>query len=273
MWSRVAFGYHANMRIALAVEYDGNGFCGWQRQPHCHAVQAELEHALGKIVNTPVTVHCAGRTDTGVHALAQVVHFDSPVERPLLAWTFGVNSHLDKRVAVHWAAPVPTDFHARFSALNRRYRYTIANQPTRPGLHFGRVSWVKRSLNCELMHSAAQCLVGEHDYSSFRSAECQADHARRNISFIRVERHGAEVVVDIQANGFLHNMVRIIIGCLLKVGTSDRPPAWLAEVLVARGRTQAGVTAPPHGLCFIQPQYPNKFSIPDFFERRQLGKF
>ena len=146
-------------RVALALEYDGGGFCGWQRQPHCRSVQEALEEAIERVTRVPVTVHCAGRTDTGVHAAAQVVHFDAPVTRPLRAWTFGVNSHLDRRVAVHWAAPVSDDFHARFSALDRSYRYTILNRPTRPGLHHGTLAWVRQPLDAERMHAAAQALA------------------------------------------------------------------------------------------------------------------
>jgi len=168
-------------RIALAVEYDGRGFCGWQRQPHCHSVQAEVESALSKIAQQSITIHCAGRTDTGVHATAQVVHFDSPVERPLRAWTFGANSHLDQRVAIHWAAVMPEDFHARFSAIDRSYRYTILNRATRPGYQAGTLGWERVPLDAEKMHLAAQHLVGEHDFTSFRSAECQANHAIRLI--------------------------------------------------------------------------------------------
>lgn len=251
-------------RIALAVEYDGNGFCGWQRQPHCHSVQAELESALSRIAQSPITVNCAGRTDTGVHAAAQVVHFDAPVARPLRAWTFGANSHLDRRVAVHWASVVQHDFHARFSALSRSYRYTLLNRAMRPGISSGTLGWERRPLDVPRMHEAAQVLVGEHDFQSFRSAQCQANHARRHLSAITVRRDGVQVMIELTANGFLHNMVRIITGCLLAIGRGDQPPQWLADVLSLRDRTRAGVTAPPGGLCFLQPRYPDHFGIPDF---------
>ncbi|MFK7892916.1 MAG: tRNA pseudouridine(38-40) synthase TruA [Granulosicoccus sp.] len=251
-------------RIALAVEYDGEGFCGWQRQLHCHAVQAELENALFKIARHPITVHCAGRTDTGVHASAQVVHFDTHVHRPMRAWSFGVNAHLHRNVAVHWSSVMPDDFHARYTALERSYRYTILNRATRPGYQAGTLGWERIPLDSERMHAAAQCLLGEHDFSSFRSSECQANHARRCVSHIAVIRQEDRIVVDITANGFLHNMVRIITGCLLAIGRKDRPIEWLTELLALQDRTQAGVTAPPQGLCFLQPRYPEKFNVPDF---------
>jgi tRNA pseudouridine38-40 synthase len=251
-------------RIALAVEYNGNGYCGWQRQPHCHSVQAELESALGVVAQTPVTVYCAGRTDTGVHAAAQIVHFETSVERPLRGWTFGVNSHLDAQVAVHWAGRMPMDFHARFSALDRSYRYTILNRAMRPGLESGLLAWVRQPLDAMRMHEAAQAVVGEHDFQSFRSAECQANHAIREIKTIRVYREGARVMIEVTANGFLHNMVRILTGCLTAIGRGEQPVDWMRTLLAARDRRAAGVTAPSTGLCFLQPTYPARFGVPDF---------
>ena len=251
-------------RIALAVEYDGEGFCGWQRQPHCHSVQAELEKALSAIACQPVTVFCSGRTDTGVHAKAQVVHFDTGVARPLRAWSFGVNSHLNRRVSVHWASPMPDSFHARFSALHRSYRYTLLNRATRPGYQAGTLGWERVPLDTDKMHAAAQQILGEHDFSSFRSSECQADHAIRLLKQLAVKRDRDRVVIDVTANGFLHNMVRILTGCLLAIGKGDKPVEWLAELLALRDRTRAGMTAPPHGLCFLQPGYPAEFGVPDF---------
>ena len=251
-------------RIALAVEYDGEGFCGWQRQPHCHSVQAELESALSKISQAPVTVYCAGRTDTGVHAAAQVVHFDTALDRPLRAWTFGANSHLDRRVSVHWAAEVANDFHARFTAIDRSYRYTLLNRATRPGYQAGSLGWERAQLDAQRMHDAAQVLLGEHDFSSFRSSECQANHPVRFLKRIRVYRDQDRIILEITANGFLHNMVRIITGCLLAIGRGDKPVDWMQTLLMAKDRSKAGVTARPHGLCFIQPGYPAKYGIPDF---------
>lgn len=251
-------------RIALAVEYDGEGFCGWQRQLHCHSVQAELEQALGKIVQMPVTVYCAGRTDSGVHAAAQIVHFDTELDRPLRAWTFGVNSHLDRRVAVHWAGFMSKDFHARFSAIERSYRYTLLNRSTRPGFQAGTLGWERVPLDAQRMHEAAQSLVGEHDFSSFRSANCQANHAVRLLKKISVFRQQDRVIIDVTANGFLHNMVRIITGCLLAIGRDEQPTDWMATLLKNQDRTRAGVTAKPQGLCFVQPGYPPEFGVPNF---------
>ena len=224
------------MRIALAVEYNGHGFCGWQRQPHCLSVQQALEEVLSKIADSPVTVICAGRTDTGVHAHAQVVHFDCMTERPERAWTFGANSALDRRIAVHWAQPVREDFHASFSAESRSYRHLIHNRRTRPGVHAGLLSWVNQSIDHELMQQAANQLLGTHDFSSFRSADCQAKQPVRTVKALNVTRHGDQVRVDITANGFLHNMVRIVVGSLVQVGKRERPPEWLGELLAARDR-------------------------------------
>lgn len=251
-------------RIALAVEYDGQGFCGWQRQPHCHSVQAEVEQALSKIAQQAITVYCAGRTDTGVHAAAQIIHFESDAERPLRAWTFGTNSHLDRRVVIHWAAEMPMNFHARFSAIDRSYRYTILNRPTRPGYQAGTLGWERVPLDADKMHAAAQVLLGEHDFSSFRSADCQANHAVRFVKRICVKRESDRVIVEVTANGFLHNMVRILTGCLLAIGRGERPEDWLSTLLAVRDRTEAGMTIAPRGLCFLQPSYPQEFGVPDF---------
>lgn len=259
------------MRIALAVEYDGRPFCGWQRQKHCHSVQAELEAALARIIDDEVTVHCAGRTDTGVHAAAQIVHFDTAVARPLRAWTFGVNSHLASAVAVHWAAAMPDDFHARFSAFERSYRYSILNRSTRPGLASGRLGWERQPLDALQMHRQAQVLVGEHDFQSFRAAQCQAAHAVREIRSISVTRRGARIDIDISANGFLHNMVRIITGCLIRIGRGEAGPGWLASVLAARDRTLAAKTVAPGGLCFLQPRYPEHYGVPDFVATQSVA--
>jgi len=254
----------SGMRIALAVEYDGSEFCGWQRQPHCHSVQAELEAALTKIADEPITVSCSGRTDTGVHGLAQVVHFDTNAVRPLRAWTFGTNTHLHKSVAVHWASEVSPEFHARFKALNRSYRYSILNRGTRSGLYADKLSWVNQPLDVDAMHAAAQQLLGVHDFSAFRSADCQAKHAIRDLQKLDVARNGSIVTIDVVANGFLHNMVRILSGCLIRIGKGEETQSWLWDVLQQRDRRLAGMTAPAQGLCFIQPSYPPEFGIPDF---------
>lgn len=252
------------MRIALAVEYNGQPFCGWQRQPHCHSVQAELEQALSIIAQEPITVQCAGRTDTGVHALAQVVHFDTVVPRPLRAWTFGANTHLHRAVSVHWAAEVSSEFHARFKAIDRRYRYTIFNRSTRTGLYADHTAWVSKPLDSDRMQEATLALLGEHDFSAFRSAACQAKHARRVLKEFTVHRDGEYIYIDIVANGFLHNMVRILSGCLIKIGKHEESPDWLGKLLQQGDRRLAGMTAPSQGLCFIQPSYPAEYSIPNF---------
>lgn len=252
------------MRVALAVEYDGHAYCGWQRQPHSVSVQAAVEAALSQIANESITVHCSGRTDTGVHAHAQIIHFDTQVQREITAWTFGANSVLPRDISVHWAKVMPDDFHARFSADARSYRYTILNRPARPGLDANRLSWQRNPLDHEKMHAAAQCMLGEHDFSSFRSSECQANHPVRVMRKLRVQRMVDRVVIDLTANGFLHNMVRIIAGSLMAVGQGDKPVDWLAELLQVRDRTQAAMTASPKGLCFIQAHYPKRFEVPTF---------
>ena len=252
------------MRIALAVEYDGSPFCGWQIQPHCHSVQAEVEQALSRIADEPISVSCSGRTDTGVHGIAQVVHFDTKAVRPLRAWTFGTNTHLDSHVAVHWAGVVSDDFHARFKALNRSYQYRILNRGTRSGLHAGKLSWVNQPLDVPAMHKAAQQLLGVHDFGAFRSSACQAKHAVRELQQLDVSRDGQLVSIDVRANGFLHNMVRILSGCLIKIGKGEQDADWLVEILAGRDRTKAGMTAPAQGLSFVQPTYPEEYGIPDF---------
>ena len=227
-------------------------------------MQAALEAALARVADAPVTVHCAGRTDAGVHALAQVCHFDAPAARPLRAWTFGTNSHLPAAVAVHWAASVPGDFHARHSATSRSYRYTVLNRPTRPALEADRVAWVREPLDARAMDEGARHLLGEHDFDAFRAAGCQAPHAVREVLGVRVRRDGARVALEITANAFVHNMVRIIAGSLVAVGRGEHPPAWIAELLASRDRTRGGATAPPGGLVFLQPGYPARFGVPDF---------
>jgi len=252
------------MRVALAVEYDGQAYCGWQRQPHSPSVQAEVEAALSRIANEPITVHCSGRTDTGVHAIAQIVHFDTTSTRELTAWTYGANSVLARDVSIHWASAMPDDFHARFSADSRSYQYTILNRPTRPGLDAKRLSWQRDPLDVDRMQLAAKHLLGEHDFSSFRSSECQANHPIRVIRDLTVTRTDDRVIINITANGFLHNMVRIIAGSLMAIGTGDQSTGWLQELLIAKDRTQAAMTAPPNGLVFVQAHYPKRFAVPTF---------
>jgi tRNA pseudouridine38-40 synthase len=250
------------MRIALGIEYDGTGFFGWQRLAHGPNIQAEIEAALSFVANHQVAVTCAGRTDAGVHARCQVVHFDSNAQRGERAWTLGANTRLPVGISVLWARTMPDDFHARFSARARRYRYTLLNRAIRPALEARYVSWERRPLDAEAMHRAAQALVGEHDFSSFRAISCQAAHARRCLLGVAVRREGEHVHVDVEANAFLHHMVRNIVGSLLEVGTGERPVEWIAEVLACRDRTQAGATAPAQGLTFIGPRYPAEWAPP-----------
>ena len=258
------------MRVALAVEYNGDGFCGWQRQPHCLSVQEALEQVLTRIADQEITVICSGRTDTGVHAYAQIVHFDCVADRPERAWTFGANAALSRKIAVHWASVCSDDFHARFNAESRSYRYLIQNCRTRPGLHAGLRSWINETLDVNTMHEAGLALLGTHDFSSFRSADCQAKQPVRTIKELSVRRQGDLVQIDITANGFLHNMVRIIAGSLVRIGKGQQPVGWLGELLSARDRTQAGATLPPGGLYFLQPRYPAECAIPDFTARWQV---
>jgi tRNA pseudouridine38-40 synthase len=250
------------MRIALGIEYDGTDFFGWQRLSHGPTVQAEVEAALAFVADHPVAVTCAGRTDAGVHARCQVVHFDTTAVRDPRGWVLGATSRLPRSIAVVWARPVPDEFSARFSARARRYRYTLLNRPIRPALEGRFVAWERVPLDADAMHAAAQALVGEQDFSSFRAAACQARHPRRCVRAIGVRRAGERVVVEIEANAFLHHMVRNIVGSLLEVGRGERPCAWIAELLAARDRNQAGVTALPQGLVFIGPRYPAQWGLP-----------
>lgn len=249
-------------KVVLGVEYLGTAYCGWQFQPHCHSVQASLQTALSQVANAPISVNCAGRTDTGVHAVGQVVHFETPAIRPEKAWVQGVNTLLPRDVRVRWAKQVEGDFHARFSAIARQYRYVIYNREVASAVLSGRVTWEKKRLNESKMHTAAQCLLGEHDFSSFRASGCQAAHAIREIQAIKVSRQGDFVFVDIQANAFLHHMVRNIVGTLLDVGREIKPETWLAELLALKNRTQAGVTAPAEGLYFVNAIYPDHWALP-----------
>jgi tRNA pseudouridine38-40 synthase len=250
------------MRIALGVEYDGTDFLGWQRLAHGATVQGALEQALSSVAAQPIAVTCAGRTDAGVHGRCQVVHFDTDVERDLRGWVLGACSNLPGSVAVLWARPVPGDFHARFSARSRRYRYTILNRPVRAALDARFVTWERQPLDAAAMHAAAQALVGEHDFSAFRAVSCQAAHARRCVLAVGVRREGEQVLVEIEANAFLHHMVRNIVGSLLPVGRGQQPVAWPAELLAGRDREVAGPTAPSSGLAFIGPRYEARWGLP-----------
>ena len=252
------------MRIALGVEYDGTDFLGWQRLPHGATVQGALEAALSFVAATPIEVVCAGRTDAGVHARCQVVHFDTTVHRPLRGWQLGANSRLPRSVCVRWAQEVAADFHARFGARARRYRYRILNRPARAALDARYVAWERVPLDARAMHQAAQFLCGEHDFSAFRTVACQARHPFRCIHDIQVQVDGGEeVVVEVQANAFLHHMVRNIVGSLLLVGRGERPSGWIADILASRDRSLAGPTAPASGLTFLRPLYPRDCGLPE----------
>lgn len=250
------------MRVAIGVEYRGTGFCGWQVQKGVRTVQACLEQALERVADHPVRVACAGRTDTGVHAIGQVAHFDSTALRDERAWVFGANAHLPHDVVVRWARVTDEGFHARFSAVRRHYRYVILDSRTRPGLMSGHVAWSFRPLDEAAMRAGAAALVGEHDFSSFRSYACQAKHPVRTIHRLEVTRRGPWVVLDVVANGFLHHMVRNIAGVLMAIGDGRQPPGWARKVLEARDRVEGGVTAPPDGLYFVAAHYPPEFGIP-----------
>lgn len=252
----------SSTRIALGIEYDGSQYFGWQRQREVVCVQEVLERALSQVANHPVEVTCAGRTDAGVHATGQVVHFDCQHPRAMPAWTMGVNSNLPDSVAVRWASVVPDDFSARFSATGRRYRYIISNQKLRSAILGRGLSHYHQPLNAELMHQAAQQLLGEHDFSAFRAAQCQSHSPNRCVTRIDVRRHGDFVVVDIAANAFLHHMVRNIVGSLLEVGKGVQPITWLGELLAGRDRTLAAATAKAEGLYLVQVDYPAHFNLP-----------
>ncbi len=257
-------------RFALGVEYDGSGFCGWQRlskhgEPEREGeetLQAALENAISFVAGHPVETICAGRTDAGVHAACQVVHFDSHAQRDPRSWMLGVTSRLPPQIAVRWAQAVPDDFHARFSARARRYRYRILNRPIRAALQRQYLSWERRALDADAMHRAAQALLGENDFSAFRTVHCQSPHAFRELQQILVTRSGDVVEVEVQANAFLHHMVRNIVGSLLMVGSGEKPEGWIAELLAGRDRTVAGPTAPPTGLLFLGPRYPAQWGLP-----------
>ena len=249
-------------RIALVVEYNGQGYSGWQSQHHAPSVQQCLEDALSRVANHPVNVTAAGRTDAGVHALAQVVHFDTAASRPDHAWLLGCNSNLSRDISVAWAGVPGPEFHARYSATARHYRYIICDRRARPALLDGRAAWYHYALDARIMHQAAQHLLGEHDFTSFRAAHCQSHTPFRNIHSLSVQRQGELVVVDVCANAFLHHMVRNIVGVLMAVGRGEQPSSWVGEVLAARARTSAGITAPAGGLYFLGPVYPEHYNIP-----------
>jgi tRNA pseudouridine38-40 synthase len=250
------------MRFALGVEYDGSDFSGWESQPRQRTVQSTLEAALSSVANGQVETVCAGRTDAGVHATAQVVHFDSRAERACHEWVLGANSNLPGDVSVRWASAVAEDFHARYSALCRHYRYVIQNRHERPALLRRRATWERSRLDAGCMQAGAEHLLGEQDFTSFRAAGCQAKSPVRTVVSLEVHRRGDLVIIDIAANAFLQHMVRNVAGVLIEIGKGKREPAWAGELLAARDRTRGAVTSPPQGLYLSRIDYPPEHGLP-----------
>lgn len=250
------------MRIALGLEYDGSGFAGWQSQEHGRTVQDAVEAGLGAVAGVPVRTVCAGRTDAGVHAIGQVVHFDTEVHRPETAWVRGVNANLPAAVAVRWAMPVETDFHARFSALSRTYCYFLLNRPVRPALLRGRVGWFHAPLDLDAMIAAAAHAVGKHDFSAFRAAECQAKSPIKIVRSLSITRENGLICFQITANAFLHHMVRNLVGTLVYIGKGRHAPEWMGELLAGRDRTRAAPTFAAAGLYFAGVEYDERWRLP-----------
>lgn len=255
------------MRIALGIQYDGGAFCGWQSQPHSRTVQDTLEHALNAFAQMPLHTTVAGRTDTGVHGLGQVVHFDTELERRPFSWVHGTNTFLPPSVAVQWAQLMPDTFHARFSAFERTYMYVLYVHPVRSPIFTGRVGWVHTPLNVDAMQAAAACLVGTHDFSAFRSSECQAQIPIKHMYQVDIRLQGNFVYFRFRANAFLHHMVRNLIGCLIAVGNGRYPVQWLSKVLASRKRNYAAApTFMPEGLYLVHVSYPTEFAVPTLVE-------
>ena len=250
-------------RLALGLSYRGSAYRGWQSQPGGDTVQDRVEAALARFAAVPIRTVCAGRTDAGVHALNQVLHFDAPVQRDDFSWVRGSNRYLDKDIDIQWCRPVAPDFDARRSALGRRYRYLLLQSAVRPGLEQGLAGWSFRPLDGDAMRTAAALLIGEHDFSSFRAAECQARSPVKTMRAITIRQHGAYWRFDFDASAFLHHMVRNLMGCLLTVGEGRRPPGWMAEVLAARSRDAAAPTFAADGLYFAGPYYDPRHRIPE----------
>jgi tRNA pseudouridine38-40 synthase len=259
------------MRLALGIEYDGSNFHGWQSQPRVKTIQSTLEIALTRIANEPIHIMCAGRTDAKVHATHQVIHFDTQANRKLVAWIAGTNSHLPRSISVQWAIQVSSDFHARFSALSRRYHYVIYNYPIRSSLYNSFTNWVNEELEVQKMQKAAQSLLGEHDFTSFRSAECQSQSPMRHVFAIEVIRRKRFVIVEIIANSFLHHMVRNIVGALLEIGLGRKPVDWCQELLVVKNRTAASKTALPSGLYLTGVRYADSYPLPAYSRNLIFG--
>jgi tRNA pseudouridine38-40 synthase len=249
-------------RIALGIEYDGSRFLGWQTQPGGGAVQDALQASLASIAGAPVEITAAGRTDRGVHARLQVAHFDTDAKRPESAWVRGVNALLPDAVAVLWSRVVADDFHARYSALSRTYRYELLNRPVRPALRAHSLGWFHQPLDVAQMRAAAARLVGEHDFSAFRSSECQAKSPIRTIHSLEIEERSQTFHFVIRANAFLHHMVRNLVGTLVYVGKGKHPPQWVSELLESRNRAKAAPTFGPQGLYLETIEYERKWGLP-----------
>lgn len=255
-------------RIAVGIEYNGAEFSGFQKQKSStNTIQARLEDALSRVANEPVTLVCAGRTDAGVHATGQVIHFDTVAQRPSKAWIEGVNTHLPDEIRVKWSREAGPLFHARFSALSRTYRYLILSDPIKTAILQKQVSWTRYPLDLELMQQAGEQLIGEHDFTSFRAAQCQAASPVRTVMGLRLFRHGSLIVLEITANAFLHHMVRNIVGALIDIGRGARPVSWISELLAVKNRNLAAATGHPFGLYLVAVDYPQGFDLP----KQELG--
>ena len=252
------------MRIALGLEYDGRPWCGWQSQSSGCGVQDQLELALMELAGHPVRTHVAGRTDAGVHAMAQVAHFDTTATRPINAWVRGVNAFLPGSIRVRWATPVADEFHARFSARGRSYQYLLLNGPVAPAILDGKAGWHHRALDVSAMQTAAEFLLGEHDFSSFRAAECQAKSPVKVLHRAQVSRHGDSLVFNFCGSAFLHHQVRNMVGALVYIGHGSHPPAWMASLLEQRNRTLAPPTFSPGGLYLTGVDYDEAWGLPEF---------
>ena len=255
--------FKSSGRIALCIAYNGYNYHGWQSQKSgLPTVQKYVERAVSNVANEPIDIVCAGRTDKSVHSSYQVVHFDTSAQRDQRAWVFGCNSNLPTDISVSWAGVVSDEFHARFSATKRRYNYVIYNHPIRPANFSTELTWCHHKLDEKAMHDAAQFLVGMHDFTSFRAVGCQSKSPIRTLDFVNVTRYGDIIVIDVKGNAFLHHMVRNIAGVLMEIGVGKKSVAWCSEVLTAKDRTKASVTASPHGLYLSQVDYPDSFNIP-----------
>jgi tRNA pseudouridine38-40 synthase len=250
------------MRLALGITYNGQAYEGWQSQPSGRTLQDRLEAALAQFATHPISTVCSGRTDAGVHALMQVVHFDTPLQREEFSWVRGTNRFLPADIAVQWAQPVPDAFHSRASAVARRYAYILLQSPVRPSIDAGRVGWVFRPLDQAAMREGAGFLIGRHDFSSFRAAECQANSPLKTMNRIAITRHGSYWRFEFEADAFLHHMIRNIMGCLLVIGQGRQRPQWMSQVLAARDRDAAAPTFSPAGLYFLGPVYGPEWNLP-----------